>query len=303
MTHAFPGRALVLFGVMGVTFSLLILGVARAADDNADTQPATVQQKPADGLQQIRQRLTAHLWHGQHVRGLKLPAEQHWTLRFKADGTYALQRPGDDKPVTGSYELHPRRGLLLHYENKRAQPRLSFPSLATGHHLLLLRHENGPWVFARERAMRDAATRVLRADGVRQGITAQARRQPTTQRGPDIGALVTAHRLPVRLVLRPGEAAQVPDGFNDWSKQKQRTWVNAHSPFVAVTGPGDYESDKVMLFELPRGEQKQITVAFQDGHVQLMPVERAGKLIREQTGRSIDAWRKARADTSDAESP
>ena len=129
------------------------------------------------------------------------------------------------------------------------------------------------------------------ARGIHQGCIFYAQAHDR-QLPNDIGVLVLDEYFTVEYTLSPMSGKTAPDGFDSWSDQDKRKWINQNTSYVLVPDLRvDNDSEKIVLFtKLQDSGGKGISVCWNDNHVTFEPVDRARQLILEQTGKSLEEW-------------
>jgi Ca-activated chloride channel family protein len=104
-----------------------------------------------------------------------------------------------------------------------------------------------------------------------------------------IAPLLEADYITREYIVSPQDTTQSPDGFDSWSRQKKANWLNENSSYVIIpSGEFTNDSEKVVGFEKPTQGKAGVSVIFDDNHEEFMPADEAKKLIRHQTGKSVD---------------
>jgi prepilin-type processing-associated H-X9-DG protein len=87
-----------------------------------------------------------------------------------------------------------------------------------------------------------------------------------------------------RLLMRPDDPRTLPSDFASLSRADQLSWIDRHSPFVYVL-PGvlmkEIRSPQTTVLVYERSDDSPAGVAFADGHVERVSLERLTELLRE----------------------
>lgn len=105
----------------------------------------------------------------------------------------------------------------------------------------------------------------------------------------DIAELYEGNYFTAEYTLAPGSGKALPADFRQWPQERQNDWVRRNSSFILVPDlVDDLDSEKVTVFQRPEDSAgEDMVVVFNDNHTQLVPIERARQLVREQTGKTM----------------
>lgn len=134
------------------------------------------------------------------------------------------------------------------------------------------------------------------ARGIHQGAVLWSN-SANGQYPPDLATMLEGEFFTVEYLISPNANVDIPRDIYKWDKKKRAEWVNRNTSYCYVTGLND-DNDwkKVVVFEKILEGQKQdnIAIAFNDNHVERLPIAEASRLIKKQTGRSLAEWSKAK---------
>jgi len=113
---------------------------------------------------------------------------------------------------------------------------------------------------------------------------------------PDLATLYEGDFFTIDYLIAPTADVTIPADIRQWDKKKRADWINSHTSFCYVTGlRDDNDSRKVAVFEkLHYKGQVTVAIAFNDNHVEALGIEAASKLIKKQTGRSLEEWSRSK---------
>lgn len=108
-----------------------------------------------------------------------------------------------------------------------------------------------------------------------------------------LGELAIRDFITPASILSPSSNTEIPKDFDDWSDQKKSDWMNESSDYVYLLADKKKQqnAEEVAVFELPNSvNQAKVIVLF--GEVRLKAIEyaKADKLIKKQTGYTIEQW-------------
>ena len=130
--------------------------------------------------------------------------------------------------------------------------------------------------------------------GIHQGATMYATKNKEIY-APSIGDIVVGDMITPEYALSPWSTTAFPKDFDEWAENKRRQWVNENTSYVyLLTGKKmEFDIDLVAAFELPqKADQEKIRLIFEDNHATAKPYAEADKLIKKQTGYTIEQWMK-----------
>ena len=106
----------------------------------------------------------------------------------------------------------------------------------------------------------------------------------------DIWVLLEGDYFTPDYAISPNAGLAVPHDFRTWPQDEQATWIRENASYVLIPDlVDDLDTNKVALFERPEHSNGDtIAVAFNDNHVQTLPVHEARRLIQEQTGQTLE---------------
>ena len=84
-----------------------------------------------------------------------------------------------------------------------------------------------------------------------------------------------------------------PDDIDSWSPDRRASWLRKHSAWVLLQGGRKQSSiastnTAVALYRKFDDSERSVVVGFTDGHVRLMRVRDARRMIEEREGRTIE---------------
>ncbi|MEM9345770.1 MAG: hypothetical protein AAGB26_04040 [Planctomycetota bacterium] len=94
--------------------------------------------------------------------------------------------------------------------------------------------------------------------------------------------------------LLPWSKTDLPEGFAQWEQNKKMDFVDKNTGYVFLLAgqPVKLDRKRISLLELPTSDKtKTVSVMFEDRRGRVMPYDEADKLVKDQTGLSISAWR------------
>jgi hypothetical protein len=99
--------------------------------------------------------------------------------------------------------------------------------------------------------------------------------------------VVTAENL-----VHPKSDVQIPADLRDMDEDKRIAWFAKNSGYVFIHGRKEsLKSDEIFLFEkLQYSDGEGLTICWNDGHISKTPLEEAKKLIKEQSGKTLEEW-------------
>lgn len=129
------------------------------------------------------------------------------------------------------------------------------------------------------------------ARGIHQAAVMYA--QGNKSRLPDeIGPLLRGNFFTSEYLISPTTTVAIPPDLATWPAEKQDAWVRQNSSYVLLPGLMEtLDTEEVALFLKPShaGEGTSgVSVAFQDNHVEWLPLDEADALFRAQTGKGLD---------------
>ncbi|MEM9348455.1 MAG: hypothetical protein AAGB26_17845 [Planctomycetota bacterium] len=123
---------------------------------------------------------------------------------------------------------------------------------------------------------------------------------------PGIGELVVGDYVTPEYILPPTSKKKVPKGFDDWEDAKKRDWANKNTGYVFLRASEKVTLDieLIAFFELPASkDQKSVYMVFDDNHAESHPYADADKLIKKQTGYTLEQWMKSKSPGTGAAPP
>ncbi|MEM6258885.1 MAG: hypothetical protein AAGI37_11285 [Planctomycetota bacterium] len=115
---------------------------------------------------------------------------------------------------------------------------------------------------------------------------------------PGIGDLVVGDYVTPAYILPPNSKTKVPKGFDDWEDDKKRDWANKNTGYVFLRANKKVtlDTELIAFFELPASkDQKNVYLLFDDNHAESHPYADADKLIKKQTGYTLEQWTKSKS--------
>ncbi len=110
---------------------------------------------------------------------------------------------------------------------------------------------------------------------------------------PDnIYKLIEGNYVTLEYLISPSSKTKIPKEFDSWSADKKRTWINDNCSYVLIPNlVADTDSERIAAFtKLQHGGGGGIAIGYNDNHVEWTKLDEARKLIKAQTGRSLEAW-------------
>jgi len=113
---------------------------------------------------------------------------------------------------------------------------------------------------------------------------------------PDIATLLHGNYFSPEYMISPLDSKKIPEDFHEWTKEKKGEWANANTSYVLLPGKKvTQDSREIVIFErLHTPGMRTVAVCYADNHVNAEPVETASKLIKEQTGKTLEEWSKVK---------
>lgn len=279
-----------LTAALPLVFAAAVAPASAATTDAEAGADASVDRLSAG---EVRRELTG-TWYAQIFLGEALPEDAPLRMHVKPDGAYHLTGDALEQPLSGSYSVAGGGAVTLHAPaDGEAGRSIVFPRAAKVGSALILAHRSGVTVLTRRPDAGPEPRALGKVSGMTQGFLDYADLNHDAF-PPTLGALVAKGYIPPEITLAPDAGVDVPQGFHDWSNGRKAQWVNRHSSYIYVGGFGTLDADRVAMFEAPASDQRTISVAFADGHVEMMPVEEVNRKLEQQTGHSIEAWRTMR---------
>lgn len=111
---------------------------------------------------------------------------------------------------------------------------------------------------------------------------------------PDLATLVIDGTIDASLVLSPNGDKVIPSGFTNWQKPNRAAWINKNADLVYIPGLNRDQGQRVLAFEKqPNGDSA--AVLFADGHGEIQSLDEAEKLVKKETGFTLEQWSRVKA--------
>ncbi|MEX0774624.1 MAG: hypothetical protein WD042_02795 [Phycisphaeraceae bacterium] len=127
--------------------------------------------------------------------------------------------------------------------------------------------------------------------GIIQGCILYA--QGNAERYPDnVYKLLQGNYMTPEYLLSPLSGKKLPAEYGTWPEDKQRTWINDNMSYVLIPNlTADTDSRRIAAFtKIQDSGGKGISIGYNDNHAEWTPLDKARKLIKEQTGRTLEEW-------------
>ena len=311
-----------------VLWLVLVLGFAlpALADEKPADQPAPDEAVPDEPAPEEDTILGT--WYLQLIDRNVTPLDEPTRLVFNKDGTVHLYE-GEELDELGTYVHDKDKAVITIYDGDNPTDVDEVLKYSFIDDMLVMRDGSGrgdeddfieltrkPEGTERHQKLRQGEgkaqdpgrrAQTQRMVHLRQLYTAAIAYQLDMEKPADsIGDLVVKGYIELKAALPVPPPQRLPKDFGEWQDAEKAKWINRLTGcvFLPVDLEGEAPDKQIALIDLPfTTKQEKITLVFGDGHSEIKPYADANKLVKKQTGYTLEQWMKSSSPGSGAAPP